>query len=122
MSCPVRRKSYDGGRRRVCILRGSKYESGPRDRGGNTAVTEFPNTNFGTIRALDTKPLSRPHTITVYEQIGWPRLGMVDFGGFGGIRREFAAWVEEALPKIPVSIASKDHRQTARSMLPLEAD
>jgi len=90
--------------------------------GGNTAVTEFPNTNVRTIRALDTGPLCRPHPITLYVQIGWSRLGTVDFGGFGGIHGEFAAWVEEASPKTPVSIALKDHRQTARSVLPLEAD
>jgi hypothetical protein len=85
-------------------------------------VIEFSNINFRTIRALDTGPLCRSYPITEYEQIDWPRLGMVDFGGFGGIRREFAARVEEVSPKTPVSIHLEDHRQTARSMLPLGAD
>lgn len=70
-------------------------------------MTEFPNTSFRTIRVLDTGPLCRPYPITEYEQIDRPRLGMVDFGGFGGIRRGYAAWVGEVSPKTPVSIHLK---------------
>jgi hypothetical protein len=88
-------------------------------------VIEFPNSNSETICALgdtQTGPLIGPDTIENCVRIHWPHLAEVDFGGFGGIHRKIAAWVEEDLPKTSVSISLKDHRQRARSMLPLGAD